>query len=177
MVFRSIRAETEAKFGVQLRPVLLPEVGQNTLGKMIEDSGISGSVVVRYLITSGINVINHQLLLQLAVRWWGWSGGAANVFAALVAVIPAYLLSRYWVWDVQGKPSLRNEVIPFWAIAALGLVASTASAELADRAFDSDLIISLGSLAGYVLVWVLKFLVLNHLFARVETVQGEAVPT
>ncbi|MGH1494012.1 MAG: GtrA family protein [Acidimicrobiales bacterium] len=128
--------------------------------------GANRGVIFRYLITSGINVVNHQLLLQIAVRWWGWSGGAANAFAAMTAVIPAYLLSRYWVWDVQGKPSLRDELIPFWVIAAIGLVASTAAAELADRTFDAKIMISVGSLAGYLLVWVLKFIVLDFLFKR-----------
>lgn len=123
-------------------------------------------MIIRYLITSGINVVNHQLLLQLAVRWWGWSGGAANVFAAVTAVVPAYLLSRYWVWQVEGKPSLRDEIIPFWIIAAIGLVASTASAELADRIFDAPIMISVGSMAGYVVVWMMKFMVLNFLFRR-----------
>ena len=152
-------------------------MGLNTLRDSVRNNGISGSVVARYLVTSGINVVNHQLLLQMAVRWWGWSGGAANVFAAIVSVIPAYLLSRYWVWDVQGKPSLRNELVPFWAIAAIGLVASTASAEAADRAFESPLIISIGSLAGYLLVWVMKFLVLNHLFQRADSKLDEPVAT
>lgn len=123
-------------------------------------------MIVRYLITSGVNVVNHQLLLQLAVRWWGWNGGEANVFAAITAVIPAYLLSRYWVWQVEGKPSLRDEIIPFWIIAAIGLVASTVAAQLADRAFEDPIMISVGSLVGYLLVWILKFAVLNYLFRR-----------
>ncbi len=136
------------------------------------DAGLAG----RYLATSGLNVVNHQLLLQLAVQWWGWSGGSANVFAATLAVIPAYLLSRYWVWQVQGRPSLRDEVIPFWIIAAIGLVASTAMAELADRLFGSPIMISIGSLAGYLLVWVLKFFVLNLLFRRSADRQAETSP-
>lgn len=123
-------------------------------------------MVLRYLITSAINVINHQILLQIAVRWWGWSGGWANVFAAMIAVVPAYLLSRYWVWQVTGRPSVRNEVIPFWVIAAVGLVVSTVAAEIADRRFDSPLLISVASLGAYFVVWVTKFIVLNYLFSR-----------
>ena len=128
--------------------------------------GEDGGVLVRYLLTSGINVVNHQLLLQLAVRGWDWGGGEANVFASLVSVIPAYLLSRYWVWQVAGKPSLRYEVIPFWVIAVVGLVASTLTAEAADRLFERPIMISVGSLLGYGVVWVLKFVVLNSLFTR-----------
>lgn len=132
------------------------------------------SVVLRYLLTSGINVVNHQVLLQVAVRWWGWSGGTANAFAAFVAALPAYLLSRYWVWEVDGKPSLRLEVIPFWVIALVGLLASTATAAAADRLFADPIWISIGSLAGYAVVWVLKFLVLDLLFNRSR---GDAAAT
>ncbi len=132
-------------------------------------------LVVRYLVTSLVNVINHQVVLQVAVRAWGWSGGWANAFAACVAVIPAYLLSRYWVWQVQGKPSVRRELIPFWMIALLGLVASTALASAADRLFDRPIMISVGSLAGYFVVWVLKFMVLDRLFRQAEVDQPVAV--
>lgn len=136
--------------------------------KVFDLLGADGGIVFRYLVTSAINVINHQLLLQLALRWWGWSGGVANAFAAMIAVIPAYLLSRYWVWEVSGPHSVKREVGPFWVIAILGLVLSTASAEAADRLFGSDLLISVGSLAGYFVVWVLKFAVLSFLFRQPE---------
>jgi putative flippase GtrA len=134
-----------------------------------------GGVVLRYLVTSGINVIDHQVLLQLAVRWWEWGGGEANVFASLVSVIPAYLLSRYWVWQVRGRPSLRNEVIPFWVIALLGLLSSTVTAEAADRLFERPIMISAGSLLGYFVVWILKFIVLSFMFAR-SAADAERVP-
>ncbi len=132
------------------------------------------TVVTRYLVTSGVNVVNHQLLLQLALRWWGWSGGQANVFAAVVAAVPAYLLSRYWIWQLDGRVSIRAEVIPFWTISLLGLLASTAAAMAADRAFDRPIMISVGSLAGYFVVWVLKFVVLDRLFRRIAA--DEPVP-
>ncbi len=115
---------------------------------------------------SAVNVANHQLLLQLALRWWDWSGGWANAFAASAAAIPAYFMSRYWVWQVRGRSSLRAEILPFWAIALLGLVVSSFTAEAADRLFDDPLMVSAGSLAGYFVVWVAKFLLLDRLFDR-----------
>ena len=118
----------------------------------------------RYLTVSLINVVNHQLVLQLAVNLWGWSGGVANAFAAMVAAVPAYFMSRYWVWERRGRSSLRSEIIPFWIIAILGLVVSSGTAEGADRLFENPLMISVGSLIGYFIVWVLKFVALNELF-------------
>jgi putative flippase GtrA len=115
---------------------------------------------------SVINVINHQGLLVLANSGWGWSGGVANVFAAMVAAVPAYLLSRYWVWDVRGRHSFRAEIVPFWTISLIGLLLSTLFAETADRAFGAGVFVSLASLVAYFIVWVAKFLVLDGLFTR-----------
>lgn len=134
--------------------------------KLASLRGADGGVLFRYLVTSAINVINHQLLLQLAVRWWDWGGGAANIFAAMTSVIPGYLLSRYWVWEVTGRSSLRGEILPFWVIAIVGLVVSTVAAEAADRRFDEPLLISAASFTAYFGVWVVKFVVLNILFRR-----------
>jgi putative flippase GtrA len=126
----------------------------------------SGSIgrAGRYLMVSVVNVINHQLILQLAVNLWGWSGGVANAFAATTAAAPAYFMSRYWVWRVRGRSSLRSEVVPFWIIAILGLVVSSLTAEAADRLFERPIMISVGSIIGYFIVWVIKFLLLDELF-------------
>lgn len=118
----------------------------------------------RYLIVSLVNVVNHQLLLQLAVNVFGWSGGWANAFAAATAALPAYWMARRWVWSVDGRSSLRHEVLPFWGLALAGLVVSSATAEAADRAFESPLMISVGSIIGYTIVWIAKFVLLNRIF-------------
>lgn len=131
----------------------------------------------RYVLVSVVNVVNHQLILQLALQMWSWSGGWANAFAASVAAIPAYFMSRYWVWEVRGRSSLRGEVLPFWAIALVGLVVSSLMAEAADRLFDNRLMISAGSLLGYFVVWVAKFLLLDLLFGRSRTMTGEQPDT
>jgi putative flippase GtrA len=123
-------------------------------------------VAGKYLAVSLLNVVNHQVLLNWANSGWGWSGGVSNVFAAVVAAIPAYLLSRYWVWAVRGAHSFRSEVLPFWTIALIGLAVSTSLAELADRLVGSGPAVAAASLAGYGVVWVVKFLVLDGMFAN-----------
>jgi putative flippase GtrA len=133
------------------------------------------SVALRYALVSAFNLANHQALLALANSGWGWGGFKANTFAALVAAIPAYLLSRRWVWQTGGRHSLRGEILPFWVIALVGLVVSGLLAELADRLFGSGLPVALGSIAGSVIVWVLKFLILEKLFQRAAA-RWEQVP-
>jgi putative flippase GtrA len=131
-------------------------------------------VALRYVLVSLLNVANHQVLLAIANSGWEWSGGRANVFAAVVAAVPAYLLSRYWVWEARGSHSLRAEILPFWIIALIGLVLSTLLAEVADRVFGSGLPVALASIAGYTVVWVMKFLILEKLFTRRLTLRYQA---
>jgi putative flippase GtrA len=119
----------------------------------------------RYIAVSAVNVVNHQILLRVANGMWGWPGGLANAFAATVALFPAYLLTRSWVWSVSGSHSVRREVVPFFILALLGLVVSSATSEMAERMFGAGLWVNVGSLIGYVGVWVLKFFILERIFA------------
>ncbi|MEZ5229616.1 MAG: GtrA family protein [Acidimicrobiales bacterium] len=119
----------------------------------------------RFLLVTVINNNNHQGLLYTATSIWGWSGGKANLFAGFLAAIPAYLLSRAWVWGVRGRRhDLRREVLPFLGIAGVGLAVSTVFAEVADRWFGSGLMVNLATLIAYFLVWVAKYLLLDRLF-------------
>ncbi len=123
-----------------------------------------GKVATRYIAVSLINTMNHQGLLTLANSIWDWTGGWANVFAAGLAAIPAYLLSRAWVWEVSGKHNWRTEVMPFWVIAFIGMGVSTVFAEIADRVVGAGIAVNLASLFGYFLVWIAKFFILDRLF-------------
>lgn len=122
--------------------------------------------VLRYAAVSVINIFNHQTLLYIAHSIWEWSGGLANVFAACVSAVPGYFLSRAWVWQRSGNHSLRGEVLPFWGIALAGLIVSSVMAEGADRAFESALAVAIASLVGYLIVWIVKFFLLDRLFAH-----------
>lgn len=133
-----------------------------------------GKVATRYIAVSLINTVNHQGLLYLANSVWDWTGGWANVFAACLAAIPAYLLSRAWVWEVSGKHDWRTEVLPFWIIALIGMGVSTLFAEIADRGVGAGIVVNLASLFGYFLVWVAKFFILDRLFLDNDLREGAA---
>lgn len=120
--------------------------------------------VARYLLVSIFNIVAHQSVLFVAHQVMGWPGGWANAFAAAVVSIPAYLLSRNWVWAVDGAHSLREQVAPFWIITIVGLLVSSGFAAGAESAFGSGLPVSLASLFGYFVVWVGKFFLLDKIF-------------
>lgn len=123
------------------------------------------SAAGRYLAVSVFALASHQMVLAIANSGWGWGGGIANTFAALVVAIPGYLASRHWIWESpRGRHSLRREILPFGAVAVVGLLVTTVLAEAADRAFGSGLPVLAGSIVGSGLVWLAKFLVLEKLF-------------
>lgn len=137
--------------------------------------GVQG-VAIRYGAVSVLNVVNHQILLNIAHNMWGWGGGVSNVFAAFLAAIPAYFISRQWVWKVQGTHSIRGEVVPFWTLSLLGLLVSTALAEAGERLFGSGLPVALGSLLGYFIVWLAKFVLLDRMFeAAARRIEAESL--
>ncbi len=138
-------------------------MASSVVGRVVPHSQRAG----RFLLVTVINNINHQGLLYVANSIWHWSGGQANLFAGLVAAIPAYLLSRSWVWGVKSKHhDLRRHVLPFLGIAAVGLLVSTIFAEVADRWFGSGLAVNFATLVAYFLVWLGKYLMLDRLFVN-----------
>ncbi len=126
----------------------------------------SHGLLGRYVAVSMVNIVGHQSLLWVANSVLGWSGGWANAAAASIMCVPAYFLSRNWVWAVDGEHSVRDQVLPFWVITILGLLVSSGFAAAAQSLFGAGIAVNIGAFIGYFFVWVLKFVVLNRLFTR-----------
>ncbi|HUS60801.1 MAG TPA: GtrA family protein [Acidimicrobiales bacterium] len=132
-----------------------------------------GRKALRYGAVSAFNVVFGQSLLLVGFVALHWSARSANLFAAAVGVLPAYLLSRRWVWQRAGRSDLWREVAPFWAITLVGLVASTAAAgagESVAKAFTGSrstqsLVVMAATLLAFGIVWAVKFLMFDRLFA------------
>ena len=117
---------------------------------------------VRYGAVSALTVPMGQILILLFTYGFDLNGVQANVLAVTIVAIPAFFLYRRWVWSADGVISFWGEVMPFWAMAFLGLVVSTAVVAWAVQQWDSKLVVNLANIAGYGLVWVAKFLVLDR---------------
>lgn len=120
--------------------------------------------LVKYVAVTLLNIGINQVVLYIANTQFGLSGGWASLVAALIGTGPAYFLSRRWVWEKTGPHSLKGEVVPFLAIALLGLAISGTLAEIAGRLFGAGLAVNAGNLLGYFVVWILKFVLLDRLF-------------
>src|SRR5947207_413167 len=92
----------------------------------------TGQKFVKYSLVSVISVAINLVLLVFAFGIVGWSAAPANIFAVGISAIPSYYLNRAWAWGKRGRSHLLKEVVPFWALAFLGLVISTIAVHLVD---------------------------------------------
>jgi len=122
--------------------------------------------LVRYAMASVVGVVVGQSCLFLFYEGLDLDAWLANLLAVAISSIPAYLVNRYWVWEKRDRNSLRREVLPFWAMAFLGLLLSTIAVTVADNRTDWAPAILAANLGGFGVLWIAKFFVLDRvLFA------------
>lgn len=138
------------------------------------------------MVVSAVAVPTTQLVLWLTHSVLGFAAVAANVIAVATGAVPAYLMSRAWVWRKRGKHSLAAEVVPFWTYNFVALVLSSLVVWLVSERFGADVGSDVGSggavaasdfsvdwpvhaanVGSFALLWVGKFLLLDRvLFAE-----------
>jgi len=137
-----------------------------------------GKKVVRYTLVSVISVIVSLVVLFVTLYFLKWSARMSNIVAVGVSAIPSYYLNRAWAWGKSGRSHLMKEVVPFWAMAFLGLLISTWAAVFAksnahyitDSHLGVTLLVMLSNIASFGVLWFGKFMVLNRvLFAHRPT--------
>ncbi len=116
----------------------------------------------RYIGLSMFGTVITQLQIFVYVKLWDWNGGVANFVAVTVSSVPSYFLSKHWVWQHHGKGSVAKEAVPYWILNLAGLVLSTVFAVVASHYFDQWWVVSLANLAGFGVLWVAKFLILDE---------------
>ncbi|HYF11882.1 MAG TPA: GtrA family protein [Actinomycetota bacterium] len=130
---------------------------------------------LRYLVASAASLTVAQAVLVLTFGIAGWTAVTANVASFVVATAFAYVIQRRWTWRRTDRSDVWREVVPFWAMAGIGLAASTiavrAAAAFAEEHVASRLVQTLAvvaaSTATYGVLWVAKFLILERfLFGR-----------
>lgn len=143
------------------------------------------SVVSTVVSLSGLYLF-FRVIQVPAVTVGGFYVNAAavsNVIATAIATIPSYYLNRNWVWGKAGKSHFMREVVPFWVIAFVSLVLSTAAVGLAQHEAKHlsshtlvTLIIEGANFATYGFLWAAKFLIFNRLLFNREHPGDVATP-
>lgn len=123
---------------------------------------------VKYAMTSVVGVVLGQSLIFLFAYVLDWPGGLANVTAVAISTGPTYYISRHWVWQKRSKSSVRAEVIPFWVMTFLGLLLSTIAVVILENRYpDTKILANVGNIAGFGVLWVAKFFVLDRILFKV----------
>ena len=116
----------------------------------------------RYLAVSVIGTVITQAQIWYYLNELDWSGALANFVAVMVSTFPGYLMSRYWIWGDRDSSSWRRQAVPFWVLSLAGLLLSTLFAGIADHFFDSTWIVMLANIAGFGVLWIAKFVILDE---------------
>lgn len=120
--------------------------------------------LLRYIGVTFVNVLVGQTLLYVFHAVVEWPGMAANAVAVAVSSVPAYLLSRHYVWEQpRGGHSVGGEIAPFWILAFAGLALSTVTVGVVDGIFGGTLSVQLANASAFGALWIVRFLVLDRL--------------
>jgi putative flippase GtrA len=103
-----------------------------------------------------------QLTLWLCYGVLGIAAVPANVIAVGIGAIPSYWLNRRWVWQKAGGHSVSREILPFWTYTFLGLALSTVFVAVADRIWGTGMAVALANMAGFGVLWIGKFILLER---------------
>ena len=117
---------------------------------------------LKFVMVSVISTVITQSLLYVFGAQLDWKPWVANVVAVTLVSCLSYVLNRYWVWERRDKASLRREALPYWGINLAGLGLSTLFAFLAGQVSDEWWIANLANIAGFGVLWLAKFLILDE---------------
>lgn len=142
-----------------------------------------GRKMIKFAMVSIISALTSFAVLAIvygALRLW--SEVPSVLFANLVAGVPSYLLNRQWVWGKSGRSHLVKEILPFAVISVTGIGFSLFTASLAhDYATSHHLhhlvrtvLVLATNIASFGILWLVKFAILNRLFAQLPDLEVAA---
>ena len=135
-----------------------------------------GLKMVRYTMVSVISALMSLVFITIT---YGILRLGTEVVCTLIsnilAGIPSYFLNRQWVWRKGGRSHLWREVLPFWVMSITGIGFALYTASVAHNYADAHhlhhlartVLVVGANIAAFGILWVLKFLILNRLFAEI----------
>jgi putative flippase GtrA len=118
---------------------------------------------LRYVSVSVLGTLLTQVQLFAYVNRLEWGHAWANIVAVTVTCVPGYFVTKYWVWGSRDSAAMHKEALAFWGMNLAGLALSTLFVVIAERWFtDSHWAVNVANLAGFGVLWVAKFLVLDE---------------
>ncbi len=134
-----------------------------------------GGKVLRYATGSVVAAICSETAFVIMYGAVGATTTWATVIGWLAGALPNYWLNRSWTWRLRGRPRFVDEVLPYVAIILVTLVTAVVATNQVDRWLAGSslghpvkvALVSATFLAVYGVMFLLRFFLLDRLFARV----------
>jgi len=133
--------------------------------------------VLRYLTGSVVATICSEVTFVVLYGVVGVGTTWSSALSWLAGAVPNFWLNRNWAWQRRGRPSLRREIVPYVAIILTTLLLATVLTHVADvwlhhqgvsRSWRVTLVAAV-FLGTYVVVFALRFVLLERLFGRLHS--------
>jgi putative flippase GtrA len=127
----------------------------------------------RFTAGSIVSTLLSQAALTALYGWFHTTATTASLVAFVVGAVPNFLINWKWTWGRDGRPALVRELVPYLAIIIGTGLAATGLTTLADHLL-APLVTAHGwrtvtldavYLASYAVLFVLKFALLDKVFA------------
>lgn len=133
-----------------------------------------GRRMLRYSMVSIMALLLSEALLVSFNGGLGWDAAMSSTAATGLATVPAYFLTRQWVWRRSGRSHLWKEVAPFWAIAVVSWAFATIAVSLAEdrakalhlRGAMSVAVVAAAYVLAYGISWVGRFALFNKVLFK-----------
>jgi putative flippase GtrA len=135
-----------------------------------------GIKLIRYSMVSVISALTSLFVLTIVYGVLRlWTEVISVLFSNIVAGFPSYFLNRRWVWKKGGRSHLWREILPFWVMSITGIGFALFAANLAHNVADTHHLHHLArtclvvgaNVTAFGILWLLKFMILNRLFAQI----------
>jgi putative flippase GtrA len=152
----------------------MPRTPGSTVAPATRDRSGLVPKLLRYFTGSVVATVCSEVAFVVLYGVLGTGTTWSSVLSWLVGAVPNFWLNRNWAWQRTGRPSLRDEVLPYAAIIVFTLVLATLATHATDvwlhhqGVSDSQRVVLVAAvfLAVYVVVFVLRFVLLERLFGR-----------
>lgn len=130
--------------------------------------------LLRYFTGSVVATVCSEVVFVLLYGVLGMGTTWSSVLSWLAGAVPNFWLNRSWAWQRKGRPRLRDEVLPYLAIIVVTLVLATVTTSAVDRWLHHQgtaaslrvVLVAAVFLGVYVVVFAVRFFLLERLFAR-----------
>ncbi|HKN95562.1 MAG TPA: GtrA family protein [Pseudonocardiaceae bacterium] len=134
----------------------------------------------KFTASSVLSTLLSQVTLTGLYGWEHTSATIASLVAFVVGAIPNFLINWKWTWRRNGRPALLRELLPYVVIIVAGGLAATGLTTLTDHVIAPLLtnhawrtvLLDVVYLASYAVLFVVKFALLNKVFAVGKQADG-----